>query len=164
MNPAYNTTLDMFELLLSPEILPWVLIVIGAILLVIEATSPGFFMGVPGTALIVLGVISFFFGFDFLSTPLGVGIVILVAMLAAIFTVIMYRRISPDQKPTTSGQDSIIGKLGIVTVDVVTDSISGKVVIDNIVWSAKSTDGTIPSGTKIVVSAASGVHLIVKEA
>jgi len=164
MEPAYNTTLDMLELLLSPVILPWVLIVIGAILLVIEATSPGFFMAVPGTALIVLGVLSFFFGFEFLSSPLGVGLVVLAAILTAVLTVFMYRKISPDQKPTTSGQDSIIGKRGIVTVDIDTDSISGKVDIDGVVWSAKSTDGKIPSGTKIVVTAASGVHLTVKEA
>ena len=152
----------MFELLLSPAVLPWVLIVIGAALLLIEAGSPGFFMAVPGTALIFLGVTSFF-GLEFLASPLGITLTVLAAILAAVITVFMYKKISPDQKPTTSGQDSIIGKTGFVTVEVGFDSISGKVEIDGVVWSAKCTDGTIPPGTKIEVASASGVHLTVKK-
>jgi len=153
----------MFELLLEPWIFPWVLIAIGAVFLLIEASSPGFFMAVPGTALIVLGVLAFFFGPDFLATPLGVGIAVIAAILAAVVTVFLYKRVSPDQKPTTQGQDSIIGKTGIVTVGLISDSISGKVEIDGVIWSAKCIDGTIPPGTKIEVTAASGVHLVVKE-
>jgi len=153
----------MLELLLDPGVFPWVLIAIGAIFLLIEANSPGFFMAVPGTALIVLGVMAFFFGPDFLASPLGVGIAVLAAIIAAVVTVFLYKRVSPDQKPTTQGQDSIIGKIGIVTVELVPDSISGKVEIDGIAWSAKCTDGTIPPGTKIEVTAASGVHLTVKK-
>ena len=154
----------MFELLLEPWVFPWVLIAIGAVFLLIEASSPGFFMAVPGTALIALGVLAFFFGPDFLATPLGVGIAVIAAIIAAVVTVFLYKRVSPDQKPTTQGQDSIIGKTGIVTVGLISDSISGKVEIDGIVWSAQSTDGIIPPGTKIIVTAASGVHLVVKEA
>jgi len=153
----------MFELLLEPWIFPWVLIAIGAVFLLIEASSPGFFMAVPGTALIALGVLAFFFGPDFLATPLGVGIAVIAAILAAVVTVFLYKRVSPDQKPTTQGQDSIIGKTGIVTVGLISDSISGKVEIDGVIWSAKCIDGTIPPGTKIEVTAASGVHLVVKE-
>lgn len=153
----------MFELLLSPAVLPWVLIVIGAALLLIEAGSPGFFMAVPGTALIFLGVTSFFFELEFLSSPLGITLTVFAAIIAAVITVFMYKKISPDQKPTTSGQDSLIGKTGFVTTEVVFDSISGKVEIDGVVWSAKCIDGTIPPGTKIEVTAASGVHLTVKK-
>ncbi|MDO9522761.1 MAG: NfeD family protein [Methanocorpusculum sp.] len=153
----------MFELLLSPTVLPWVLIAIGAALLLIEASSPGFFMAVPGTAMIFLGVMDFFFGLEFLSSPLGITLTVLAAILAAVVTVFLYKKLSPDQKPTTSGQDSIIGKPGYVTVEIVPDSISGKVEIDGVVWSAKCTDGTIPPGTKIEVTAASGVHLTVKK-
>ena len=154
----------MFEFLLDPGVLPWVLIAIGAIFLLIEASSPGFFMAVPGTALIFLGVMDFFFGLEFLASPLGIGLTVLAAIFVAVLTVFMYRKLSPDQKPTTQGQDSIIGKIGIVTVGLVPDSISGKVEIDGVVWSAQSTDGNITPGTKIVVTAASGVHLVVKEA
>ncbi len=153
----------MFELLLSPTVLPWVLIVIGAALLLIEASSPGFFMAVPGTAMIFLGVMDFFFGLEVLSSPLGITLTVLAAILAAVVTVLMYKKLSPDQKPTTSGQDSIIGKPGFVTVEIVSDSISGKVEIDGVVWSAKCNDGTIPPETKIEVTAASGVHLTVKK-
>jgi len=153
----------MFELLLSPTVLPWVLIAIGAALLLIEASSPGFFMAVPGTAMIFLGVMDFFFGLEFLASPLGITLTVLAAICAAVITVFLYKKLSPDQKPTTSGQDSIVGKTGFVTVEIVPDSISGKVEVDGVVWSAKCTDGIIPPGTKIEVTAASGVHLTVKK-
>lgn len=48
-------------------------------------------------------------------------------------------------------------------VAVVPDTISGKVDISDVIWSAKSTGAVLVPGTKIQVTAASGVHLTVEE-
>ena len=152
----------MLEVLLSPQILPWVLIVAGIVFLLIEAVSPGFFMAVPGTALIVLGVFAFF-AYDLLLTPFGVIAAVIGAAAAAVVTILIYRKASPDKKPETISKDTIVGKKGRVTVEVTADSISGKVEIDGALWSAKSTRKVIPAGANVVVAASQGVHIIVEE-
>ncbi len=152
----------MLETLLDPAVFPWILIVAGAAFLVIEAATPGFFMAVPGTAMIVLGLMVLA-GVDIFASPVGVGISVLAAVAAAAVSVLIYRRISPDQTPVTTGQDTIVGKTGVVTVTVVPDTISGKVDVSGVVWSAKSTGAVLAPGTKIQVTSASGVHLIVEE-
>lgn len=153
----------MLESILDPTIFPWALIVIGAVFLVIEATSPGFFMAVPGTAMIVLGLMVFA-GVDIFASPLGVAIAVIAAVIAAGISVALYRKISPDQAPTTTGIDSITGRTGIVKEVVTSDSISGKVEIDGVVWSAKSTGAKIVPGTNVRVVKATGVHITVEEA
>ena len=152
----------MLEVLLSPQILPWVLIVAGIVFLLIEAVSPGFFMAVPGTALIVLGVFAFF-AYDLLLTPFGVIAAVIGAAAAAVVTILIYRKASPDKMPETISKDTIVGKKGRVTVEVTADSISGKVEIDGALWSAKSTGKVIPAGADVVVAASQGVHIIVEE-
>ena len=153
----------MLEVLLSQAVLPWILIGIGIVLLVIEATSPGFFLGVPGTALLVLGIFSFV-AYDLLfTTPYGLITAVCAAIAAAIITIFIYRKISPDKKPSTISKDTIVDRTGIVTATVTPDSLSGKVEIEGAVWSAKSTGVTIPVGTKITVKSAHGVHVVVEE-
>ena len=152
----------MLDVLLSPQILPWVLIAAGIIFLLIEALSPGFFMAVPGTALVVLGVLAFF-AYDLLTTPFGIVSAVAGAAAAAVVTIFMYRKVSPDKKPETISKDTIVGKKGRVTTEVTADSISGKVEIDGALWSAKSAGKEIPAGTDVVVVAAEGVHITVEE-
>lgn len=153
----------MLEVLLSPQILPWVLIAAGIVFLLIEAVSPGFFMAVPGTALVVLGVLAFF-AYDLLLTPFGVIAAVIGAAAAAVVTILVYRKASPDKKPETISKDTIVGKKGLVTAEVTADSISGKVEIDGALWSAKSTGNTIPEGASVVVVSSKGVHVTVEEA
>jgi len=152
----------MLEVILSPQILPWVLIAAGIIFLLIEAVSPGFFMAVPGTALVVLGVLAFF-AYDLLLTPFGVIAAVIGAAAAAAVTILVYRKASPDKKPETISKDTIVGKRGRVTTEVTADSISGKVEIDGALWSARSTGKIIPAGTDVVVVASEGVHITVEE-
>lgn len=152
----------MLEFLLSSEVLPWVLIIIGSLFLIIEAASPGFFMAVPGTALIVFGLISFF-PYEIIPFPARLIIPIIAAVFAAALTILIYKKVSPDRKPTTRGKDNIVGKTGIVTSEVNAKDISGKVDVDGVSWSAKSADGIIQSGAEVEIIAADGVHLIVKE-
>lgn len=152
----------MLEVLLSPAVLPWILIGLGVVFLIIEAASPGFFLGVPGTALIALGIFSFF-AYDLLLTPVGILVAVLAAIAAAVVSILIYRKISPERKPSTISKDTIIGKKGRVTVEASPDTLSGKVEIEGAVWSAKSTGGIIPAGTYVTVKEAHGVHIIVEE-
>src|SRR5512137_3065494 len=89
----------------------WLLIVGGALLLLVEVHSPGFFATVPATVMIILGILQLA-GVD-ISNPWMGGIVgIVTALCAAGFTVWMYGKITPNASPTTISRDSLIGKTG----------------------------------------------------
>lgn len=142
--------------------LGWVLIVLGAVLLVIEATNPGFFVAVPGTVMIILGVL-FVLGVDVFGSTLGVVVGVVTALAAAAVTVWLYSRITPQEKPTTISRDSVVGQEGHVVRDVDPDSIAGKVRIGGVEWSASSASAPLRVGTRVVVVRSEGVHVVVDE-
>ncbi|KAF1078479.1 NfeD family protein [Methanogenium sp. MK-MG] len=142
--------------------LGWILISIGVILLLVEAFNPGFFLAVPGTTLIIIGAVSLLFP-EIFSSSWIILIGIVTALVAAGGSVWLYARITPDKVPSTISKDSLAGKTGIVTKTVVQDTIKGKVVIDNVDWSARSADGSIAIGKKIRVVKSVGVHVVVEE-
>ena len=140
----------------------WLLIIGGALLLLVEVYSPGFFATVPATVMIILGILQLA-GVDISNPWMGGIIGIVVAILAAVFTVWMYGRITPDEIPTTISRDSLVGKTGTVKVAVDQESLSGKVTISSTDWSARSIGPTIPAGKKVKVVASEGVHIVVEE-
>ncbi|MDD3407036.1 MAG: NfeD family protein [Methanomicrobium sp.] len=143
--------------------LGWILIVIGVILLLLEAFNPGFFLAVPGTTLIIIGAVSLLFPEIFSSTWIII-IGILTALFAAGLSVWIYSRLTPGSNaPFTISRDSIVGKTGIVVLKVESDNISGKVRIDNVEWSAKSSASFIEKGKTVRVTASEGVHVTVEE-
>ncbi|GAB7014747.1 NfeD family protein [Methanogenium cariaci] len=143
-------------------VLGWILILIGVILLLVEAFNPGFFLAVPGTTLIIIGAISLLFPEIFSSTWI-ILIGIVTALVAAGASVWLYARITPDKVPSTISGDSLAGKTGRVTTTVEPDTIKGKVVIGNVDWSARSADGSIAVGKKVRVVKSVGVHVVVEE-
>jgi len=148
--------------LLEGIALGWLLIVIGAVLLLVEVHSPGFFATVPATVLIIFGIL-LLLGMDIFNNGWGVVIGVVVAIAAAGFTVWMYSRITTDESPTTISRDSIVGREGRVIKDVDPDTLSGKVMIGSTEWSAKSTERIIPQGKNVKVVDSQGVHIIVEE-
>lgn len=142
--------------------LGWLLIVLGAILLLVEVHSPGFFATVPATVLIILGIL-LLLGVDIFNSGWGVVIGVVVAICSAGITVWMYSRITPDGSPTTISRDSLIGKEGIVTTDVDATTLKGKVRIGSTDWSAHSTGHAIPAGKPVRVVDSEGVHIVVEE-
>jgi membrane-bound ClpP family serine protease len=141
----------------------WALVVLGTLLLVLEAFNPGFFVAVPGTVLIILGIL-ILLGVDIFSSPLGIVLGVVIALIAAAVTVWMYSRIAPDQKPMTTSRDSLEGKEGRVVVEVTDDSLQGKVLVEGQEWSAQSIMGKkIPAGSRIRVIRSEGVHVDVEE-
>lgn len=142
--------------------LGWLLIVLGALLLLVEVHSPGFFATVPATVMIIFGVL-LLLGMDIFNSGWGVVIGVAAAIAAAGFTVWMYGRITPNDSPTTISRDSLVGKEGRVAKDVDPGSLAGKVLIGTTEWSAHSTGAIIPAGKKVKVVNSEGVHIVVEE-
>jgi membrane-bound ClpP family serine protease len=148
--------------LLEGIALGWLLIVLGAVLLLIEVHSPGFFATVPATVMIIFGIL-LLLGMDIFNNGWGIVIGVIVAIAAAAFTVWMYSRITTNESPTTISRDSLIGREGKVIKDVNPDSLAGKVMIGTTEWSARSTGRLIPPGRSVKVVDSQGVHIIVEE-
>jgi len=139
------------------------MIITGTVFLVAETLNPGFFIAVPGTVLIILGVL-FVLGVDIFSSPAGIILGVLIAFGASLVTIWIYRRINPDEaSPTTVSRDSLLGREGIVTKKVIPDSLSGKVKAAGQEWSARSEGREIPVGARVKVVKSEGVHIVVEE-
>ena len=138
----------------------WLMVIIGLGLLIVEAAQPGFFVAVPGTTLIVLGVVTLLI--PDVAQDYAPAIIVITALVSSIITITFYRKIAPGQKPQTTSMDILAGKKGVVMKTVHPGSISGKIEIENRVWSATS-DSVIEEGKKVIVISSEGVHVRVKE-
>lgn len=138
----------------------WVMIIAGIALLVIETSQPGFFVAVPGTTLVVLGAATLLIP-EFAKEWAPV-IIVVTALVSSIATIKLYRKIAPGQKPLSTSKDILEGREGTVVTEISPDSLSGKVKIDNQIWSATADSG-IPKGKKVIVLSSEGVHVKVRE-
>jgi membrane protein implicated in regulation of membrane protease activity len=138
-----------------------IFVIVGVVLLIIEATSPGFFVAIPATVLMVLGGIGMVVP-GFFLTFWSPFVAIVVAVPATIITMKAYQRLSPPAPPTTTVGHSLIGKHGIVQVPIIPNTIKGKVNIENQIWSATS-DHPIEEGAMVEIVQSKGVHVIVRE-
>ncbi len=136
------------------------LIFLGALLIIIEIATPGFFIAVPGTVLIIYGLLILLFP-PILENPYAPWIMFLLSFPIGYLTYLIYRRLAPPSPPVTESYEGLIGKTGIVVETVVPDSYKGKVRIGGDIWTATS-DKVIEPGNKVVVVGVEGVHLIVK--
>lgn len=141
----------------------WIIVLFGALFFVLEVFSPGFFLLVPGTVLLIIGVLVIL-GVDIFASTYGIVVGILIALVAATITVFLYSRLTPgDEKPLTISMDSLVGKTGRVLTAADEETLSGKVSVEGQIFSAKSKSGVIPEGAKVKVIASRGVHIVVEE-
>ncbi len=137
-------------------------VIIGVLMLLAELASPGAFIIVPASVLIVLGGVGLIYP-DWLLTwwaPLA-AVVILVPM--TIITMKLYQNLAPPAPPETVVATTLLGQRGVVEKDVYPGNLKGKVRIDHDTWSATSESVVIPAGRKVVVKASEGVHVTVEE-
>jgi membrane protein implicated in regulation of membrane protease activity len=136
-------------------------VIIGILMLLAEAASPGSFILVPATVLLVLGGVGLLYP-DWLLTWYApvTAIIVLVPML--VVTIKMYQKLAPPVPPETTVGSSLVGMKGIVEREVLPNSMKGKVRISNDTWSATS-HVPIPAGKKVVVKSSEGVHVVVEE-
>lgn len=80
------------------------------------------------------------------------------SIISLVYTRPLLKKLLPKFTPTNL--DSIIGKIGKVTKDIIPDE-DGEVIIENKIWTAKS-NNTILSGTKVKIISIEGVKLIVE--
>ncbi len=137
-----------------------IFLVVGIVLLLVEASSPGFFIAVPATILIVLGLLGMFIPNFYFSAWAPISAIAVGAPLTYL-TILLYQRLAPPSPPITTVGGSLIGRTGVVVRDVVPDSIRGKVNIDHQVWSATAEE-LIPAGTRVNVVGSRGVHVTVE--
>ncbi len=136
-------------------------LIIGILALLAEAASPGAFIIVPATVMLVQGGIGLIYP-DWLTTwyaPVTAA-VMLVPMI--VITMFMYQKLAPPAPPETTVATSLVGLMGIVEKEVLPDSMRGKVRIANDTWSATSKT-PIAAGRKVVVKSSEGVHVVVEE-
>ncbi|MCL2607336.1 MAG: NfeD family protein [Methanomassiliicoccaceae archaeon] len=145
--------------MIEAETFAIILIVVGALFMLSEVLSPGVFLIIPGTVLVILGFIGFMYP-DFLYSPWSPVLALVVAAPVTIGTIKMYSFLAKPEPPTTTVADSLVGRNGVVTVRTVPENIRGKVRIDTDTWSATSSE-PLEIGTEITVVSSQGVHVTV---
>ena len=137
------------------------LLVIGILMVLAELASPGAFILVPASVLIILGSMGMIAPDILLSwwSPI-LAVIILVPM--TFVTMKLYQKLAPPAPPETTVATSLIGQTGVVEREVAPNTLAGKVRIDHDTWSATSAK-VIPAGTRVVVKASEGVHVTVEE-
>lgn len=146
---------------IDPSTIGLALLIIGILFIIAEAATPGFFIGVIGTAFIAMGLVGIFFPY-ILDTPWSPIIVVIVTSGSMLGAVMFYRRLGKSQPTATTITESNVGKEGIVMEDIEPHNLKGKVKISHQIWSATS-DVNIPKGTTVRVIDWEGVHVIVEE-
>lgn len=138
-----------------------ILIVAGVLMLLAEASSPGFFIAIPATVILVLGMIGVAAPQIFF-TWISPVVAVVVAVPMTVVTILLYQKLAPPEAPTTTVGTSLVNRHGMVTKEIVPNTIHGKVVIDHQEWSATATTH-IPVGKEVKVVESKGVHVIVEE-
>ena len=112
--------------------------------------------------MIILGILQLM-GLDISNPWMGGIIGIVTAICAALFTVWMYGRITPDESPTTISRDSLVGMEGTREspgrhnhhVRKSDHRING--------MERPVAGAAIPAGKKVRVVSSQGVHIVVEE-
>jgi membrane-bound ClpP family serine protease len=144
---------------MDAQTLAIIFVIIGAILLIIEGMSPGVFLLIPGTVLVILGIIGYVFP-DFLYSVWSPILALAIAIPVTVGTVKMYQILGSTEPPSTTIAETLIGTYGTVTVRTEPGNLKGKVRIDSEVWSATSAE-PIEAGTEVKIIKSEGVHVTV---
>lgn len=146
----------------DPDTVGYGLLALGVLMFLLEASIPGFFIGVPATILVLLGVFALVVPDFDLFTKWAPLLVVLIGTPATFVSIWAYRKLAPpDQEPTTQTATNLVGLEGLVTVPVAPGAPRGKVKIQHQVWSATSDAGLIPEGSRVRVVRVEGVIVVV---
>jgi membrane protein implicated in regulation of membrane protease activity len=150
------------QFFLDPWIMGLIFLIVGIIMFLVEASSPGFFIGIFASIFVVIGIIGIAFP-ELFFTIWSPIIAAIVGIITTVGVIIFYKKLAPPEAPTTTVGDSLIGKQGIVTVETDPESLTkGKVKIGSDTWSATS-EQPISKGLRVVVLDSEGVHITVEE-
>ena len=136
-----------------------IIIIVGAVMILIEAKNPGAFFIIPGTVLVIVGAIGYAVP-DFLFSIYSPIVAVVLALPVTLITIKLYQILAKPVPPTTTVTDSLVGKKGKVITATDPNSLKGKVRIGMDIWSANSEE-PIGEGEQVEVVAAEGVHITV---
>lgn len=138
---------------------PWLWIIAGVVLLVLEVLSPGVFMLWLGLAALVVGVLSFLI--DWSWQWQGVAFVVLAAAAFPIWRRISQRAPPPNDQPFLNQRgEALVGRVFTLEKPIVDGH--GTIVVDDTIWRAKGPDLT--TGSRVRVARTEGALLIVEAA
>jgi len=141
------------------------LIITGIILFVIELNLPGFFIAIPATMVMALGIMAIVLQ-EKMDSPWVAVISIIILIVVLYGTMLFYKSLAPPEMTDLTPMGlSLKGKLGTVVDEVRSDNNTGKVRIKNTtqVYRARAVDGeAIPPDTEVRVTDYQGITLIVK--
>ncbi len=129
-------------------------------MLLVEVHTPGFFIGVPGTVFVVIGIV--FLMVPEVSVEFAVALIIITSIVATVLTMLLYKKLGEHGLEATTTVDTLVGKEGFVIKRVEPNNLKGKVKIEGDIWSATS-DSVIEKGKKVRVIKGEGVHVVVRE-
>lgn len=136
-----------------------IIIIVGAVMILIEAMNPGAFFIIPGTVLVIVGAVGYAVP-DFLFSIYSPIVAVVLALPVTLITIKLYQILAKPVPPTTTVTDSLVGKKGKVITATDPNSLKGKVRIGMDIWSANSEE-PIGEGEQVEVVAAEGVHITV---
>jgi len=142
------------------ETLGVLIVVFGLALIAFEFVHPGAVLLIPGSILVVIGVLYLVYPSALLDSVYGPIAIVVVALLAILAEVPYYRHVAPVHPPMATTTAGLLGKVGVVTSPVVPDTLRGKVRLGSETWSARS-DQEIPVGTRIRVVGGEGASVVV---
>ena len=134
----------------------YIWLIAAGIFFVAEMITTGFLIFWLGIGSILAMITSFITDSIFIQT----AVFVISSVVLIPLTKPLVKKYIDTGKSTVTNAYGIIGKTGIVTVDIDTLESTGQVKVNGEIWSAKA-DSNIPKGTKVEVLKIDGVKLIV---
>jgi inner membrane protein len=133
----------------------------GVILLALELVHPGALLFIPASILLVGGLLYILLPSVLLDSPIGVILVLVAAIIAALVEIPFYHWVAPNHPPMTTTAAGLAGEEAVVTVAIVPDTLKGKVRVRTEIWSAHAPQ-PIPEGTRVRIVRGGGVSVEVE--
>ncbi|MEM0128792.1 MAG: NfeD family protein [Thermoplasmata archaeon] len=143
------------------SVVGWIMLLAGVVLFAFELFHPGALLLIPGSVLLAAGALYLFLPNVLLNSWIGVVVIVLAAIAAALAEIPFYRHLSPGHAPMTTTVATLVGREAVVVAPVVPDTLRGKVRVGSEIWSATGAQ-PIAEGTRVRVVAGEGVALRVE--
>ena len=134
----------------------YIWLIAAGIFFVAEMITTGFLIFWLGMGSILAMITSFITDSIFIQTT----VFVISSCILILLTKPFVKKFVDNGKSTLTNAYGIIGKTGIVTVDIDTLESTGQVKVNGEIWSAKA-DTNIQKGTEVEVTKIDGVKLIV---
>jgi membrane protein implicated in regulation of membrane protease activity len=138
-----------------------VVVLLGAVLFSIELLHPGALLIIPGTIMLVGGMLYLLIPSVLLDSVWGPIAVALAAIIATAGTIWWYRWLAGTHLPLSTTSGGLVGEEAVVIAEVVPNTLKGKIRVRSEVWSARGATA-IPVGTRVRVVRGEGVSVTVE--